>query len=356
MGTLSSFVSWLKPAQVAVEPAPAPVAIPVVNSTHVIEEHLSPTEVPPLLPPPTVPVKPSFMPRLERQIGPETVKRIVDAAQPMPAFPTSALQVMNEINSIDASPARIASAVRLDPVLTAAVLRVANTPLYSPSRAITNLEAAIITLGLETLHSVVIQNALAGVVQSRGQKGGYDVQALWEHSVAASVYAGTLARKCRNVHPSEAVTAALLHDLGKVVVNVYCLDRVREVLDTTTTRLGESLLSKEQRLLDAAHTVYGAILARRWGLPDPLALAIELHHHTASHTFNEFTPRVKELAAVVFAANQFAKLSGYCGNDAEIDWAEPGLLEQIGLQGDILTAYKTQPDMLHTKVKVLVGK
>jgi len=344
MGSLSSFVSWLKPAPVA-EPA-APIA-PIAPAAKVSTV---------LAPPSDLAVKPAFMPRLERQIGPETVKRIVDAAQPMPAFPTSATLVMNEINSMDASPARIASAVRMDPVLTAAVLRVANSPVYSPSRAVSNLEAAIMTLGLETLHGVVIQNALAGVIQSRGYKGGYDVNALWEHSVAASIYAGTLARKCRNVHPSEAVTAAMLHDLGKVVVNVYCLDRVREVLDSTTTRMGESLLAKEQRLLDAAHTVYGAILARRWGLPDPLALAIELHHHTASHTFTDLAPRVKELAAVVFAANQFAKLSGYCGNDAEIDWAEPGLLEQVGLQGDIITAYKVLPEMLHMKVKVLVGK
>jgi putative nucleotidyltransferase with HDIG domain len=208
---------------------------------------------------------------------------------------------------------------------------------------------------MDTLHTVVLHHALAGMIRARSLRGGYDVNLLWQHSLASSVYAGALAKKCRNVQVSEAVTAALLHDLGKVVVNVFNGDQVKQILDYKNARLGESLLAREERYVEASHNVYGAVLARHWQLPESLCLAIELHHHTNSHLLPDISPRVKELSAIVFAANQFAKLAGFHGNDMEIDWADSGLLEQIRLPYDIVAAFNAQPANLHNRAKMLVG-
>jgi putative nucleotidyltransferase with HDIG domain len=96
------------------------------------------------------------------------------------------------------------------------------------------------------------------------------------HATAVQRVADRLARALGHPAPDRLLAAALLHDIGKLVlVHAYpgYPDRVHEGATTPEQRL-----RAERRELGVDHALVGGVLARRWGLPHPLASAIERHH------------------------------------------------------------------------------
>jgi putative nucleotidyltransferase with HDIG domain len=89
-----------------------------------------------------------------------------------------------------------------------------------------------------------------------------------------------LARRCRNARdlsPDEFYSCGLLHDLGKVVMLDSLGETYAEIVDRARL-CAEPLQVLEQRELGYDHTAVGAVIAARWGLPEPVSAAIRYHH------------------------------------------------------------------------------
>ena len=74
----------------------------------------------------------------------------------------------------------------------------------------------------------------------------------------------------------ELLVSALLHDIGKLVL-VHAYPGYPEQIHGDA-RTPEERVHRERRELGVDHGVVGGVLARRWGLPNRLATAIERHH------------------------------------------------------------------------------
>lgn len=250
-----------------------------------------------------------------------------------PPLPTNTTRILIEIRSPKVNQRRLVSLVAQDPILSAAVLRMANSAFAAQASEVTSIEQATLLLGNDSIVAVALCGAMGGL-RSKASAGGFNANALLQHNVATGLFAAALARRVPPVRPEEAMTAGLLHDLGKIILNVTRPDVVRKILDVETTRLGESRLAKEERYLGGTHAVVGAMLASRWNLPETLVLSIELHHHPALTSSEAYTPRVRELTAMVFIANQLAKIYGCHGDDREIDLPAEDLLTSLGFPDD----------------------
>jgi putative nucleotidyltransferase with HDIG domain len=287
-----------------------------------------------------------------------TIQLVFKATHEIPAFPAIVAELVNDLNSSDASAARVANLIKLDPAISAGVLRVANSAAFAGERQISNVDSAIMILGFDVIQSIAMKSAISGMIQfQRTKPGAYSADALWEHSVATSIYAGCLARRIRRLESSEASTCGLLHDIGKVLLDSCYPAQVEKVLDPTTTLLGESLLAKEERILGACHTAFGARLAKRWNLSVSAELAIELHHHGNSpEILQGQTTHERDLVATVFVANQMAKMTGFAGNDNEIDLPSAAIMTRLGFDPDLLQAIAMIPPEIPRKIKAIVGR
>ena len=92
----------------------------------------------------------------------------------------------------------------------------------------------------------------------------------------------------------ELVVAALLHDVGKLVLSKVSRSYSQRVGAPAGTP--EQRLRRERRTLGVDHAVVGGELARRWGLPEGLAEIIE-RHHTAERGGPAAVLRVADLLA-----------------------------------------------------------
>ena len=97
---------------------------------------------------------------------------------------------------------------------------------------------------------------------------------LFRHSVAASHVAEVVRQQSPLPLGPELVTAALLHDMGTVIL-AELFDRT--TLDAARLRHGE-LTDAERELIDVDHAELGAMLAQCWRLPDRIVQAIRSHH------------------------------------------------------------------------------
>jgi putative nucleotidyltransferase with HDIG domain len=127
----------------------------------------------------------------------------------------------------------------------------------------------------------------------------WDANYLWQHAVATAVISSALAKRVQVIEAT-AFTAGLLHDIGKRVLvsmeGVVYADMVR-----TAGFFGPALVAAETSSLGFSHAAVGARLLARWGLPESLCLAVEMHHHSPVAARDHM-----RLAAVVNFANSLA--------------------------------------------------
>lgn len=231
-----------------------------------------------------------------------------DALAPLPATATRLVGLLGQSEWILRD---VEDVVRLDLGLTARVLRLANSAWTVHLPTVGTLHDALMRIGAGTALSL----AIAEGVRPRLLRSlpAFELQPgrLWQHSVATALAAELVSKKSRAIAPPETVTAALLHDVGKVVLD-ECLDApLLQALRAAWTAGGLSRLEAERQVLGMDHGALGGHIALHWGLPAPVAAAIT-HHHDPS---TQATP----MCDIVHLANGVAKLSGFGPLIAEID-------------------------------------
>ena len=106
---------------------------------------------------------------------------------------------------------------------------------------------------------------------------GIDIRALWDQTLRIAVLARRIGYHIRYPIPEEVFVAAILHDIGMVILNQLLgneyLAVVRAGMETN------DLESIEEDLLGTTHTQVGQRLVDKWQLPDNLQRAVLRHHN-----------------------------------------------------------------------------
>jgi putative nucleotidyltransferase with HDIG domain len=187
----------------------------------------------------------------------------------LPAFPDIAVRVKKALEEDQVSADRVAKVIGTDPVLSARLLKVANSNFANRSGAqIKDLRTAVARLGYDLAYSTAVSIAIEQILQSKSVgKLREHLKALWKHSVYTSAIAYVIAKKHSQVNPDEAMLAGLLHDIGKF----YLLTRSEAYpeLFEDEAALGE--------LMRNWHTGIGHAILESWGFSEDIAATANEH-------------------------------------------------------------------------------
>ncbi len=276
--------------------------------------------------PPTTAEDPSD--RLLGNIERRMLKRRVDALKSLPTFPES----INRINTIlredtQANFVKIAETIETDPILVARILRLVNSAFYGVSGNVVTVFDALSLLGLDIIKGLILStNAMEMLERENGMHG------LWEHSFGCAVAASSLARVLGLPRVEELSAAALMHDIGKVVLASQLPTDYRQVVNFAM-RERVPILVAEDRLLGVGHDVIGQWLVTRWKLPASLAEPIA-HHHEPRRARHHH-----EAAAVVHVADLMVRGYGFgFPGDQVMPELDPNAWRLLGLNGRKLQA------------------
>jgi HD-like signal output (HDOD) protein len=221
--------------------------------------------------------------------------------------------------------------VRLDQALSLRLLKAANSAASASATPIVTIRDAMVRLGIRSLLSLATAVGVQKRMRTALPEYGLSEGELWRHGVAAALAAESLQSYCSEVVPAEAYTAALLHDIGKLVMARFLDADVLRVLADAREQGGLSSLRAESELLLVHHGELGGLIAQHWCLPHRFVVGI-IHHHT---------PDLADdiVADAVHVANIAAKRAGTGHSAIDSDCAvAASSLERLGMTDADVTA------------------
>lgn len=243
---------------------------------------------------------------------PQGLLQGIDRLDPLPITVQRLLKVLEDE---EVGPAQIAEFVQYDPAVASTVLRLANSAAYGGWTQITTLRDAVVRLGVTKILDIALGDHLRRLKVAAPL---YDLAEddLWLHSAAASLAVKALQREVpRAGIPESASIAALVHDIGKLVMVRYLKADVSSILKRRDER-GISFVEAERDLFDTDHAEVGGEMARRWGFPDDIQVAIERHHQVP---VVEPSPTLDAVMVANLAAKAIGTGLGAEGMDIRVD-------------------------------------
>jgi putative nucleotidyltransferase with HDIG domain len=205
----------------------------------------------------------------------KALEEVLSRIKELPPFPLVVLKVWELIGK-EAPFKEIAQVVELDEALTSEILKIANSPFFGLKRKISSVQEAVVYLGEKYLLEIVTRSASKRYYQSAHE--GYELQRgeLWKHSVACALASEALNKRLKQKSDHVLFTAALLHDIGKIVLNSF----VKEAFDEIIKRVkgGLTFVEAEREVLGIDHAEIGGQIAKRWNFPEEIIDAIQYHH------------------------------------------------------------------------------
>ena len=210
----------------------------------------------------------------------------------LPPLPDVAMRVASLTQDLNVSTRQIAEAIGCDPILGARVLRAANSPLYYLERDVTTLTMAVNALGNEGINLLVVASAASDAFQPKGKRLAAETT-LWKHSLAVGLAAREIMVLLGLRGMEQGFISGLLHDIGKLLLFRHDLEACQELVKNVEQK---DFLAAEAELFGYTHAQVGALVAKRWNLPDTICHAIYHHHDPVENEQSVLMARVIEVA------------------------------------------------------------
>jgi putative nucleotidyltransferase with HDIG domain len=204
--------------------------------------------------------------------APELMEQLWDP-ESLPPFPAVALKAMKLMSGTDTSLIELCNLIRTDPAFSAAVLRLANSPLVAFSKDITSVLQASMLLGFRKLKSVVMTVGLKAYLNNPYSPL---MQLCWRHSVACAIIAEQSA-SWTGLDKDFAYTAGILHDIGRVALATIMPGSYARVIERGADRPQDVILV-EREFCGIDHCEAGHSLVVAWELPESF-IEITARHH-----------------------------------------------------------------------------
>ncbi len=200
----------------------------------------------------------------------------VDQLEPIPTVIHKVLKLAGDPES---SLKDLMDVVERDPAITANLLRMVNSAHMGLSVKIDSVRQAVSMLGLQEVVEMVLSQNFSTHLK-RPQKGyGLAKGDLWRQSLAVAMVARTLASQRDLMSLPAIYTAALLKDIGKVILHEFVAEQ-HEAIQQRVSRDGMSFVEAENDVLGMDHATLGGIIARQWHFSPHMIYMIENHHLT----------------------------------------------------------------------------
>ena len=229
-------------------------------------------------------------------------REIISKMKSFPSMSGIAAKVLKLLDDPDSSAGQVEQLLKQDPSLTANLLKLTNSAYFGIPSKVGSVRHAIAMLGWKRLSKLVIAACVSAITDR--QIPGYDLPpgVLWQHSVAVSVTAEGLMRELKIAESDEIFTAALLHDLGKLILGSFVEKELSEI-EKVAAR-GIPFQMAEQEVLGTDHAEIGALMLESWSFPPKLVSAVRWHHDPDS------APETSSMTDIVHVANVLCLMIG----------------------------------------------
>jgi putative nucleotidyltransferase with HDIG domain len=241
----------------------------------------------------------------------------------LPTLSTILNKVLKVAGNDRSSAADMAEVISKDQALTANILKIANSAYFGLSQEVTTVLQAIVVLGFDAVRSIALSASVIDAFRGAGSRH-FDRTRFWTHSLACAYLCKKIATMTHRVDLETAFVSGLLHDLGKIVLDIHFPDSYARAMSRAAE--GKSVVDAEVEVLGFSHAEVVMWMAQRWKFPKPIIFSIANHH---GHMAND--ERYDPLAAIVRVANRLCLQEGICLPDQTPSPFDESELKEIKL-------------------------
>jgi len=227
---------------------------------------------------------------------------LIEQSAAIPSVPQVVVRFLEITQDPQFDYGKLVDLLASDPGMTGEILRLANSALFGVSRQITSIRQAMTLLGVRRIRSLVLARYLISVINDRSAV--LDVRYFWRRSLTSAALAAKLARHRLASLQEETFIAALLADVGIVLMAKALGEDYRPIAECYVPGGVGETASLEQERFGTTHGEVTALLLDRWQLPT-LIIDTGKYHHGEPPADAE--PNVTTMVQLVSAADGLAK-------------------------------------------------
>lgn len=232
-----------------------------------------------------------------------TIRERVQRIETMPAIPAVFLPLLNLLSdpAKDVALDEVVRLISYDNSIAAQCMRVASSPLFGLTHAPTSIKAAVISLGLRRVETILLTCCLGQAFPAK--KWALDPVVFWRHSMGCALVCRKFSEKLHAGDAETAYMAGLLHDIG-FMVNCLAFSEEFQRAMTRAVQEGVTLDTAELATMGFTHCDTGRALAEKWDLSKHLQEVISYHHAV------EQSQSAQPLVALVHLSDLLCRMRG----------------------------------------------
>lgn len=210
----------------------------------------------------------------------QDIRNEIDNISEIVPIPSTVTLILAQTVRDEMANSKLINLIDADAVLTALILRAANSAFYGIRSGVATIAHAVTLLGYTEISRLVLTYELRQRVFTLNAQQRDFLNRLWLHSLCTGTTARIIAKYLRHPTIGEEFTAGLLHDMGKIVLAQHfslSLIKMREMID----ELYMSDVEAELQLFAMGHNEIGERLGKNWSLPPVITDTMRYHHDPA---------------------------------------------------------------------------
>jgi HD-like signal output (HDOD) protein len=211
---------------------------------------------------------------LHAHLADPTLRGLIAGLDRLPTVPQVYLEITAAAVQPNSTLDDITAIVERDPALVAKVLQVVNSAYFGLRRELGSIREAVQYLGADVLKGLALGGQVFGMARIAPFEG-FSLEGLQRHSLHTARLARKLVEGQSGI--DDVFTAAIVHDVGQIVLASAQRDRFAEVRRQAQAER-RPYHEVEYEVFGASHAGIGAYLLGMWGLPFPIVEAAAYHH------------------------------------------------------------------------------
>ena len=203
---------------------------------------------------------------------------IITKIKAIPTLPDRMHQVLTLLKDDNTSVKELAHFISSDQAMASRLLQAANSIRFGFSRKIATVDRATVILGFKAVTSLVLGISVFDNFRLTKNEITIDLDELWKHSMGCAIAAQIISDKLGGVDRKTVLTAAILHDIGKVIIDLFFSREYAKTLKTLRNN-GLSMAKAEENVMGFNHADAGGWFCDELAFPSVLVSPISFHHN-----------------------------------------------------------------------------
>lgn len=254
------------------------------------------------------------------------IQHILRSIDNLPPFPEVYRKATRLLQNPETSVDNLIQVLQYDQSITANVLKMCNSAYYGLTRKVHSLREGLVLLGNNQLKEILSGSALSQFYQKESK--GYDLGRgeLWKSAISSALVSQIICKIIEGKENPTVFTTALLHDIGKVVLNDFVWEENKKISQLVQEE-GYSFEEAERQILGMDHAEVGAKIAELWNFPEDMIRAIRLHHTPETAPENDIITPIVYLSDVIILT-----MGVGMGSDGLFYRGKEGIMKRFGLK------------------------